>query len=87
MIQPNTYEYIDKVESWNDNVYGFIAQRVGEVISEAVTTEKSVIPNIFKLWSCVYDTIKHERKIFKSWSKWWYRDICLLRHNHHFLFN
>ncbi len=57
LIQPKKYEYIDKVERGNDNVYGFIAQQIKEVIPEAVKLEKSLIPNIFKVCSCLDDTI------------------------------
>jgi hypothetical protein len=53
LIQPKTYEYIDKVERGDDIVYGFIAQQIKEVIPEAVKIEKSIIPNIFKV--CNYN--------------------------------
>ena len=53
LIQPKTYEYIDKVERGNDIVYGFIAQQIKEVIPEAVKIEKCIIPNIFKV--CQYN--------------------------------
>jgi hypothetical protein len=57
LIQPKTYEYIDKVERGNDNVYGFIEQQIKEVIPEAIEVEKSLIPNMFKVCSCSDDTI------------------------------
>jgi hypothetical protein len=57
LIQPKKYEYIDKVERGNNFVFGFIAQQIKEVIPEAVKIEKSLIPNIFKVCSCLNDTI------------------------------
>ena len=53
LIQPKTYEYIDKVERGDKIVYGFIAQQIKEVIPEAISIEKCVIPNIFKV--CNYN--------------------------------
>jgi hypothetical protein len=48
-IQPKTYEYIDKVEKGDNNIYGFIAQQIKEVIPEAVKIQKCIIPNIYKV--------------------------------------
>jgi hypothetical protein len=48
-IQPKTYKYIDKVVKGNANVYGFIAQQIREVIPEAISIQKSYIPNIMLL--------------------------------------
>jgi hypothetical protein len=45
-IQPKTYNYVDPVRG-TDKVYGFIAQQIHEVIPEAVTFQKNVVPNIF----------------------------------------
>ena len=45
------------MERGNDVVYGFIAQQIKEVIPEAVKIEKALIPNIFKVCSCLNDTI------------------------------
>jgi hypothetical protein len=45
-IEPKTYKYIDKVEKGDKKVYGFIAQQIQEVIPEAISLEKSYIPNI-----------------------------------------
>ena len=53
LIQPKTYEYIDKVEKGSDIVYGFIAQQIKEVIPEAVKIEKAVTPNILRV--CQYN--------------------------------
>jgi len=57
LIQPKTYEYIDKVERGNDIVYGFIAQQIKEVIPEAVKIEKCIIPNIYKFCNYINDVI------------------------------
>jgi hypothetical protein len=48
-IEPKTYKYIDKVERGDKTVYGFIAQQIREVIPEAVSIQKSYIPNIMLL--------------------------------------
>jgi hypothetical protein len=45
-IEPKTYEYIDPLKG-TTGVYGFIAQQIKEVIPEAVSLQKNVIPNIF----------------------------------------
>ena len=46
-IEPKTYKYVDKLERGDKKVYGFIAQQIREVIPEAITIEKSYIPNIY----------------------------------------
>ena len=48
LIQPKTYEYIDKIHRTNQTVFGFIAQEVGEVMTNAMSTVKGIIPNIFE---------------------------------------
>jgi hypothetical protein len=48
LIEPKIYEYIDKNRGKKE-VYGFIAQQVGEVIPEAVKTDKEFIPNIYSI--------------------------------------
>jgi hypothetical protein len=45
-ISPKTYNYIDQTKNRN-KIYGFIAQDVEKVISEAVSTQKEFIPNIY----------------------------------------
>ena len=54
-IQPKTYEYIDKVEKGDNNIYGFIAQQIKEVIPEAVKIQKCIIPNIYKVCNYTND--------------------------------
>ena len=48
-IQPKKYEYIDKIEKGDKKVYGFLAQQIKEVLPEAVSIQKSYIPNIMLL--------------------------------------
>ena len=56
-IQPKTYNYIDVVNKGNRRVYGFIAQQIKEVLPEAVTLQKEVIPNIYKVCACSLNKI------------------------------
>ena len=65
LIQPKTYEYIDKSRG-NDKVYGFIAQQIKEVIPEAITITKETIPNIFKTCECNNDEIILSNDIISS---------------------
>jgi len=46
-IEPKTYKYIDKLERGDKKVFGFIAQQIKDVIPEAITIDKSYIPNIY----------------------------------------
>ena len=46
-IEPKTYKYVDKLERGDKKVYGFMAQQIREVIPEAITIDKSYIPNIY----------------------------------------
>jgi hypothetical protein len=48
-IEPKTYKYVDKLERGDKNVYGFMAQQIREVIPEAITIDKSYIPNIYSV--------------------------------------
>jgi hypothetical protein len=61
-IQPKTYNYIDSARG-TEKVYGFIAQQIKEVIPEAVTTQKELIPNIFSTAECVANIIKFPSSI------------------------
>lgn len=49
-IEPKIYNYIDPVRK--QKVYGFIAQQIREVIPEAVTIQRYIIPDIFTVASC-----------------------------------
>ena len=57
MIQPKTYNYINRVEKGDNKVYGFIAQQVKEIIPEAVKLGKDYLPNIFKVFDLSGDVI------------------------------
>jgi hypothetical protein len=65
-IAPKTYEYIDKILSGKNKVYGFIAQQIREVIPEAVSLNIEVIPNIYKLCNCENDEIQLSKDIIIS---------------------
>ena len=56
-IQPRTYEYIDKHSRGTNTVYGFIAQEVKDVIPNAVTITKNIIPDYYKpvKYDVIYD--------------------------------
>jgi hypothetical protein len=54
-IQPKTYNYIDWVNKGSNNIYGFIAQQIKDIIPDAVKIEREFIPNIFL--TAVYNTI------------------------------
>lgn len=45
-LKPTSYRYIDKTRATTERVLGFIAQEVAEVLPDAVTKTKDVIPNI-----------------------------------------
>jgi hypothetical protein len=47
-LKPSTYRYIDTVSRTDEQVYGFIAQEVKEVLPYAVTQRKEVIPDIYQ---------------------------------------
>jgi hypothetical protein len=51
LIEPKTYNYIEPSKT-RDKVYGFIAQQIREVIPEAVTIQRYIIPDIFTVASC-----------------------------------
>ena len=65
-IEPKTYKYIDTIKRGNNIVYGFIAQQIREIIPEAVSLEKEVIPNIFKICKCENDEITLDNNIISS---------------------
>ena len=48
-IEPKTYGYKDKGQRGNDNVIGFIADEVEEVLPEAVKKTTATIPNILEM--------------------------------------
>jgi len=52
-IEPKNYNYIDVDERGTNNVIGFIAQQIREVIPEAVTIGEEFIPNIYKYYQVI----------------------------------
>ena len=49
------YEYIDKMNSRNnEKTIGFIAQEVKSVLPMAVSQQKQIIPNIYKIINCTW---------------------------------
>ena len=46
-IQPTTYEYVDKFKRGNDNVIGFIAQEIKEIIPKAVKINIDYAPTFY----------------------------------------
>ena len=49
LLKPKTYNYIDIITKGTEQVYGFIAQEVSEVISNSTTLTIDKIPNIYQL--------------------------------------
>ena len=47
------YNYIDQVSDGTQTVYGMIAQTVKQILPEAVSLQKNVIPSIYKIASNV----------------------------------
>jgi len=52
-IEPKNYNYIDTEERGANNVIGFIAQQIKEVIPEAITIGEEFIPNIYKYYTII----------------------------------
>ena len=48
------YEYIDKLRMGIDKTIGFIAQEVKSVLPMAVSQEKNIIPNIYRIINCTW---------------------------------
>jgi hypothetical protein len=56
-IQPKIYDYIDSHRHKNKtDVYGFIAQQVGEVIPNAISLQTEAIPNIY-CFGMIYNNV------------------------------
>ena len=58
LIQPKKYNYIEKGKNTGNDVIGFIAQQINEVIPEAITKTNGIIPNIYK-----YCSVMNKREI------------------------
>jgi hypothetical protein len=48
LIQPKKYNYVEKEKNKENDVIGFIAQQIAEVIPEAITKTEGIPPNIYK---------------------------------------
>jgi hypothetical protein len=48
-LQPKTFRYIDIVKNSNNFSYGFIAQEVNKVFSDAVSMKRDTIPNVYSV--------------------------------------
>ena len=51
------YEYIDKVERGTEQTIGFIAQEVKSVFPMAVSEQKQIIPNVYKIINCTWTNV------------------------------
>ena len=51
------YEYIDKVERGTEQTIGFIAQEVKSVFPMAVSEQKQIIPNVYKIINCTWTSV------------------------------
>jgi hypothetical protein len=49
LIEPKKYQYIDKIQKGNAEVFGFIAQEVREKFPEAITIITDFIPDIYQM--------------------------------------
>jgi len=47
-LKPKKYEYIDNIQYGNNQVYGFIAQDVGEILPNSITYQTDYLPDIMK---------------------------------------
>ena len=52
-LKPKKYNYIEKEKEGENKILGFIAQEVAQVIPEAVSKTKGIIPNIYKFCDVV----------------------------------
>ena len=57
LLKPKRFKYIDDKKNGDYTAFGFIAQEVKEVIPEAVNIIKDFIPNIYKVFNVLDDTI------------------------------
>jgi hypothetical protein len=57
IIQPKTYEYVDKVNQENRVAYGFIAQHIKELLPHAVSIMPDTIPSIYKVASRIESSL------------------------------
>jgi hypothetical protein len=60
-LKPKKYNYIEKEKESHNKILGFIAQEVAEIIPEAISKTKGIIPNIYKFCDVV-----DKRKVYHS---------------------
>ena len=66
LLEPKTYEYIDKFNKGTKTVYGFISQQIKPIIPEAVSLQSDFIPNINSILNCsgsIISTNEHTNKL------------------------
>jgi hypothetical protein len=51
-IKAKTYNYKDIIDKGSNINYGFVAQEIKDIIPEAVSLNKSIIPNIYSICNC-----------------------------------
>jgi len=49
LLKPSMYNYIDTISRTSEQVYGFIAQEVKEVLPYSVQLKKEIVPNIYSV--------------------------------------
>ena len=57
LIKAKTYNYKDIIDKGSNINYGFVAQEIKDIIPEAVSLNKSIIPNIYSICNCSNNTI------------------------------
>ena len=57
LIKAKTYNYKDIIDKGSNINYGFVAQEIKYIIPEAVSLNKSIIPNIYSICNCSNNTI------------------------------
>lgn len=56
LLQPCSFEYIDKIQKTSHPVDGLISQEVIEIIPQAITYAKETLPNIFQMGTYTIDS-------------------------------
>ena len=62
-LNPCKHKYIDKVIHGDEQIYGFIAQEVEEVLPKSTHKDSRFIPNIYELVSCETESMHGFTKI------------------------
>jgi hypothetical protein len=64
LIEPKTYDYIDKKMHGDGTVIGFLAQQVANVIPHAVNIVSGFIPSIYKAFDFTVQTITTSQEVY-----------------------